>query len=128
MEENKTSQINTGMTMVEMKGNTVKQLDTMTKSERDFAISEIEKFITNSDRPRMLMLLSNENRYYTIFEIKESDLTQVATKIVEFIETEGFFTEIGELKLVDVEASHVEIWVEDQFFALFNCDGFIVEI
>lgn len=127
MDESKISKINTGMTMVEMKGNTVKQLEAMSETERDFAISEIEKFITNS-KPRMLMLLSNELRYYTVFELKESDLNKTARNIVDFIETEGFFTEIGQLKLIDVESDHVEVWVEDKFFALFNCDGFLVEI
>ena len=122
------SKINTNMSLVEIKGNAVAQLKALSPAERDFAISEIEKFIVNQDEPRLLMLLSNELRYYTAFEIKNDDLTKAATAIVEFIETEEFFTELGDLKLVDAEKDHLEIWVGSKFFALFNYDPFVVEI
>jgi len=126
--ESSKSEINTNMSLVEMKGNAVRQLKRLTLEERNFAISEIEKFIVNSGKPSLLMLLSNELRYYTSFKVKNNDLTKAATAIVEFIETEEFFINLGELKLVDDGESHLEIWVGDKFFALFNYDPFIVEI
>ena len=125
---NSKAEINTNMTMVELKGKVVNDLTPLSDTERDFAIATIEKFILDEGRPRFVTLLSNAQRYYTTFELSNADTLKTAKDIVEFIETEEFFKQFGTLKLVELESSHVEIWVGKEFFALFNYDSFIVEL
>ena len=123
-----TSEINTNMTMVELKGNAVKQLDELNAEEVDFAISTIEKYIINEKHPTLLMLLSNELRYYTTLKIDKKCPRKAAEGIVDFLRADSYLKELGTLKLVEGEQGHLEIWIGSTFFALFNYDEFVVEV
>lgn len=123
-----TSEINTNMTMVELKGNAVKQLDKLNKEETESAITSIEKFIITEGCPKLLMLLSNELRYFTALDIGKKCPRKAAEAVVDFLQTDEFLSGIGALKLIDGEENHIEVWLDGTFFALFNYDPFVVEV
>lgn len=122
------SEINTNMSAVELKGRIVNQLSNMSVDEIKGAISIIEKFIEKEKIPTYMMLLSNEHRYYTTFKLNSHIAEYAAAEIVEFLLTEEYFSQFGGLKLVEESTGHVEIWMGDQFFALFNYDTFVVHV
>ena len=120
--------LETGMKVVEFKGNIVSKLKPMTAEEKAYSASEIAGYIDRVGNPKNLMLLSNELRYFTIF--KNVSRKNFAKKIFEFIDTDPFLQTIGEVKLIDADKdlSHVEVWIGNTFFALFDCDSLMVEL
>lgn len=129
MKEEKTmSEINTGLTAVELKGNIVNQLKPMNAQEQSFSIVAIDAYLERKGNPEYVMLLSNELRYYTIF--KSSTDADFATEIFNFINTDSYLTQLGYLRLIDADKDldHVEVWIGDKFFALFDADDLIVDL
>jgi hypothetical protein len=122
------SEINTNMKAVELKGRIVNQLSNMSQEEIDSAVSTIANFIAKEGMPTYMMLLSNERRYFTTFKLNSKDADLSAAEIVEFLITETYFAEFGGLKLIEESTGHIEVWMGDQFFALFNYDTFVVHI
>lgn len=95
------------------------------------SIIDIENFLKAKAPYRYLMLLCNELRYYTIFNVSTLTTASGAAKqIINFIETDSFLTTIGSLKLIETDGNPdlVEIWIGDKHFGLFPCDTFIVKI
>ena len=94
-------------------------------------IIDIEEFLKTKAPYRYLMLLCNELRYYTIFEVSALTTTSgTAQQIVKFIETDSFLKTVGRLKLIEADGNPdlVEIWIGDKHFGLFPCDTFVVKI
>lgn len=94
-------------------------------------IIDIEEFLKTKTPYRYLMLLCNELRYYTIFEVSALTTTSgAAQQIVKFIETDSFLKTVGRLKLIEADGNPdlVEIWIGDKHFGLFPCDTFVVKI
>lgn len=94
-------------------------------------IYDIETFLKAKAPYRYLMLLCNELRYYTIFDVSVLNTPiGAANKIVNFINTDSFLREVGELKLIEADGNPdlVEIWIGDKHFGLFPCDTFVVKM
>jgi hypothetical protein len=89
-------------------------------------LNKKKKAFTSSNN---LMLLCNETNYFTIFsKTKNMDTEEIARKIVNFIIEDTFLEELGELKYFEEDQDHIEIWIGEFFFALFDADFMFVDL
>ena len=103
----------------------------ITKNQLDKGIANSLPALNQEAPYRYLMLLCNELRYYTIFEVSALTTTSgAAQQIVKFIETDSFLKTVGRLKLIEADGNPylVEIWIGDKHFGLFPCDSIVVKI
>ena len=79
---------------------------------------------------KYIMLLCHENRYYTIFNRVTNVIStkSIAERLLDFIFDDPYLKTLGDIKYIDICEEHVEIWIGELYFALFECDGFIVNI
>ena len=79
---------------------------------------------------KYIMLLCHENRYYTIFNRVTNVIStkSIAERLLDFIFNDPYLKTLGDIKYIDICEEHVEIWIGELYFALFECDGFIVSI
>ena len=94
------------------------------------ASKNIAKFLDENKNAKYLMLLSDELRYYTIFNIdnKVKLIKGIAEDILRFLQRDSFLGGIGKLKLIEVNEDHIEIWIGETYFSLFVADSFFVNI
>jgi hypothetical protein len=79
--------------------------------------------------PNNLMLLCNQNNYFTIFsQTKGMTTEEIARKIVNFIVEDTFLEQLGGLKYFEEDQDHIEIWIGEFFFALFDADFMFVDL
>ncbi len=81
---------------------------------------------TMSDGPKdLFMLLSRDYSYITLFRKEDSDnLYQSACKVYDFIFKESNL----KIKKIFVHQEMIELWTEDNMFALMSGNDFIVEV
>lgn len=123
--------INAGLTIYERDQSIVRDLPPFTfeelrEVERDFTL-----FIEENIKVKNFMLLSNELRYYTLFQMENKILTSngIAKKILEFITTDTFLEGLGKLKVFKrKDVGQIELWIGETYFVLFNADSFFVPI
>ena len=109
----------------------VSQFPPFTREE----IQEVKKDVTEyfRERPKVkyFMLLSNELKYYTIFEKGTALSTPVghAEKFVSFLVDDDFLNTLGELKVLKRTGDdELEIWIGETPFLLFDADSFFVQL
>ena len=111
----------------------IKNLPSFTIEEFQEVREDVIKYFKERPKVKNFMLLSNELRYYTIFQrnnlsIKTSDYTD-ADKVLTFLNNDSFLKEVGELKVLKrTGADELEIWIGETPFVLFNADSFFVAI
>lgn len=123
-----TAEINTGKTAVELKGDLVKDLPVMSDKELDFAKASVLKYVLNN-HVRSMMIMSKELSYFTLFNNKsELGYEEFVDEIFKFIMEDTYLAALGGLKLVDVNESHIEVWIGGHFFAMFDFEPLTVEV
>ena len=75
-----------------------------------------------SEHRQYFMLLSNEKRDYTVFNLIKRKEKALGAQVVEVLESRGV------IKDYDVKGNDaIEFWVDDTFYALFPYDLGVVE-
>lgn len=86
------------------------------------------KYLVEATDIKYLMLLSNEKRDYTVFNIQEKSRQEAGEKfsneVFECLENRGDIKEFD----IKEDANAIEIWVGDTFYALFPYDLGVIEI
>lgn len=79
---------------------------------------------------KFLMLLCNELNYYTIFHLSNNVLriNLPMVSILNFLKDDPFLKSLGDIKYIDNNEDHIEIWIGEYYFALFVADTFVVNI
>lgn len=119
------------MTQFEFTQNIVKNLPPLTKTESEEIKQDLAMFVLEHAGTKNFMLLSNEIRYYTIFNRKTLLFRPegVAEKLLNFIETDGFLSELGKLKVLKrTDDDEIEIWIGETHFLFFDADSFFVPL
>lgn len=101
------------------------QLPRITDKEMDNFKEGIISF-KNSKNGNYYMLLSHENRDYTLFRIKDKDNSESDELFVkELLET---LNNRGSIKSFEIKSEGIEIWINDSFYALFPYDLGVIEL
>ncbi|MEG0153061.1 hypothetical protein [Clostridium sp.] len=99
----------------------VAQLKEIPQEEKDLLIQTIEDVIKKGKK--YFMLLSNEKRDYTIFNMVSTNHRKVVEEIMEILENRG------KIKDFELTASGaLEVWVGSTFYALFPYDLGVIEV
>lgn len=117
-------------TIVMMKSQMVDQMPELTTDEIKDAVVKIEQYLVENDNPTHLMLLARDINYYSIIKnTKNNSAFDFAQSIMmDFLIDDPFLNSNRKLKALEVDENYIEIWFGDQFFALFDCDDFIVNV
>lgn len=118
------------MTLHEQTKEIVKDLPPFTKAEWEEIRSDLSSFVFGSPG-KVFMLLSNEIRYYTLFEVETRMITQwgIADRIIKFIREDEFLKTLGTVKVFKRTGNgEMEIWIGETHFLLFEADSFFVKI
>lgn len=101
----------------------IAQLPALNSGRLKDLISEIEKMV--KDESKYFMLLSHENRDYTVFAFANGGNEEVfADEVISVLESRGKIKEYD----VKRDSNAIEIWVEDTFYVLFPYDLGVIEI
>jgi hypothetical protein len=105
-------------------------LKPLVREELDPEIAMCMNDLFNNTDNKYIMLLCNENRYYTIFHRTNNSVSvkSIGDKLLDFIFNDTYLKSLGDVKYIAVNDDHVEIWIEEMYYALFPCDTFIVNI
>ena len=115
----------------EQERNIIKDLPPFTQEEFEMVREDLIKYFEERPKVKNFMLLSNELRYYTIFNKTTAIVTAVgaADRVLTFLRNDSFLTELGELKVLKrTGEDEIEIWIGETPFVLFNADSFFVII
>ena len=124
-------EMDTGMNIYQWDKNAAASMPAMSYTQMLDKKPIIVKFLKQFDNIKHIMLLSNELRYYTIFDITaEPIIDNVVLKLLKFLKNDTFLKTLGKTKYIDIDEteSHIEIWIGEERFALFPCDSFVVPI
>ena len=108
------------ISLLELNSMAVTQLNPLTRKEIRKAKAEIRKFTSHSSFG-YYMLLSNELKYYTIFNFNENytdDTPQLEDEVIECAK------ELGKLKSIVTNDDSIELWitVDDKSYPLYFFD------
>ena len=109
--------------------NIIKNLPPFTLEEFQEVKEDVIKYFEERPKVKNFMLLSNELRYYTIFQRSSALVTAsgYADKVLTFLNNDKFLREIGDLKVLKrTGEDELEIWIGEVPFILFNADSFFV--
>ena len=109
----------------------VESLPNFTKKELQQVREDLINFLENQNKTKNFMLLSNEIRYYTIFQKTSAVITAtgMGDKILSFLNNDSFLKELGRLKVLKrTGENEIEIWLGATPFLLFDADSFFVSI
>ena len=119
------------LTKAEQEKETIKELPSFTKEELKMVLDDLERYMIEHRNAKHFMLLSKDQRYYTIFQ-RALDITTYkgeAQTLLNFLQEDAFLTSLGELKVLKrTGESEIEIWIGETPFLLFIADGFFVKI
>ena len=92
----------------------------------NIAKERIQSFKFKNNDARHFMLLSNDIRYFTVFNIDKAAKETMEDAIIECVQN------FGVIKDVEVNENNIDIWVKDSddeviFFKLFDYDWGIIE-
>lgn len=109
--------------------NIIKNLPPFTLEEFQEVREDVIKYFEERPKVKNFMLLSNELRYYTIFQRSSALVTAsgYADGVLTFLNNDKFLREIGDLKVLKrTGEDELEIWIGEVPFILFNADSFFV--
>ena len=109
--------------------NIIKNLPPFTIEELQEVREDVIKYFEERPKVKNFMLLSNELRYYTIFQRSSALVTAsgYADRVLTFLNNDKFLREIGDLKVLKrTGEDELEIWIGEVPFILFNADSFFV--
>lgn len=109
--------------------NIIKNLPPFTTEEFQEVREDVIKYFEERPKVKNFMLLSNELRYYTIFQRSSALVTAsgYADRVLTFLNNDKFLREIGDLKVLKrTGEDELEIWIGEVPFVLFNADSFFV--
>ncbi len=105
----------------------VQQLEEIEPDRANVLKRAIAHLVKASDI-KYFMLLSNERKDYTVFNILSNTRGDAALKfaeeVYECLESRGTIKEFD----IKTDANAIEIWIDDAFYALFPYDLGVVEI
>ena len=107
----------------------IKNLPPFTTEELQEVREDVIKYFEERPKVKNFMLLSNELRYYTIFQRSSALVTAsgYADRVLTFLNNDKFLREIGDLKVLKrTGEDELEIWIGEVPFILFNADSFFV--
>lgn len=107
----------------------IKNLPPFTIEEFQEVREDVIKYFEERSKAKNFMLLSNELRYYTIFQRSNALVTAsgYADRVLTFLNNDSFLRELGELKVLKrTGEDELEIWIGEVPFILFNADSFFV--
>lgn len=107
----------------------IKNLPPFTIEELQEVREDVIKYFEERPKVKNFMLLSNELRYYTIFQRSSALVTAsgYADRVLTFLNNDKFLREIGDLKVLKrTGEDELEIWIGEVPFILFNADSFFV--
>lgn len=117
------------MKKFEQERNIVKNLPPFTEEEFEAVREDVINYFEERPKVKNFMLLSNELRYYTIFQRSSALVTAsgYADKVLTFLNNDKFLRGIGDLKVLKrTGEDELEIWIGEVPFILFNADSFFV--
>lgn len=109
--------------------NIIKNLPPFTMEEFQEVREDVIKYFEERPKVKHFMLLSNELRYYTIFQRSSALVTAsgYADRVLTFLSNDKYLREIGDLKVLKrTGGDELEIWIGEVPFVLFNADSFFV--
>ena len=105
-------------------------LPTMTKEEIISKKDAIFNFMSGDNLGSYYMLLCNELRYYTLFDVYRPFGKIITGSMVD--EILEIIISLGELKAIEVNSSMIEFWVlkdnECHMYAFFNYDNGVIQL
>ena len=107
----------------------IKNLPPFTTEEFQEVREDVIKYFEERPKVKNFMLLSNELRYYTIFQRSSALVTALgyADRVLTFLNNDSFLRELGELKVLKrTGEDELEIWIGEVPFILFDADSFFV--
>ena len=109
--------------------NIIKNLPPFTIEEFQEVREDVIKYFEERPKVKNFMLISNELRYYTIFQRSSALVTAsgYADRVLTFLNNDSFLRELGELKVLKrTGEDELEIWIGEVPFILFDADSFFV--
>lgn len=103
----------------------ISQLKEIDKSRKEELVDKINQMDDGLGR-RYFMLLSNEKRDYTVFNLCKGKEEALGKEVFEVLDNRGKIKEY-DVKYENDRIIAIEIWIDDAFYALFPYDLGVVE-
>lgn len=125
LEENRNLEL-ASLSLYEMNQQIVSQLPAISAKEKAEGLKSIKKLFTNFD-DNYFMLLSNELKYYTLFDFNQSKTSETVEYMIN--EICNCFRSLGVLKSIEMtrDKNAIEIWIDDNIFYLFRYDKGVIK-